>query len=190
MKYLLFLIPSIAFANWISGPESPAYANQTVCEQREDTRCYFVPPDKREFRGVGRIEDIEVDDPTKPIHEFTEPEEWCPEELEAKEPIEQECRMVCPEHYEHIRDEENELINCRKTVGYEQKIIQEFRIPEAARQALIQERAQQAQAEQARRNQCEQFRSLLNDSAIDSRSTPEDVKEVTRRLLGFYQHCR
>jgi hypothetical protein len=194
MKYLLFLIPSIALANFISGPQSPAYANKKVCEKKEQARCYFVPPEKREFRSVGRIEDVEIDDPSKPIYEFEEPTEFCEEPPIGLDPVEkpkekQECKLVCPEEFEHII-ERDEIVNCRKTVGFEKMTVKEFRIPKAAKLAKLQERAQKEQQEVSRRQACEDFKALVADSAINKQSRPQDVQEVVRRLLGIERNCR
>ena len=50
--------------------------------------------------------------------------------------------------------------------------------------------SQQVALEETKKQSCEQFSALLSDSAIDNKSNDQDVKEVVRRLLGYWKACR
>lgn len=75
---------------------------------------------------------------------------------------------------------------CFEITGYEQKLEKVFVEDPIKVAAKIAEDTKKSEKE----NSCEQFKILLADSAIDSKSKPEDVMEVTRRLLGYYKTCK
>ncbi len=124
MKYLLALLPTLAFANFVSEKGGVTYWEQAVCEKTEAAPCYAKPLDSE----TKTLKEVEVD-------------------------------------------------------GKIEKIFVEDAEKVAAKAA---EKAKLGQKETS----CEQFKLLLDDSAIDSKSKPEDVQEVVRRLLGFYKACR
>jgi len=63
------------------------------------------------------------------------------------------------------------------------------RIDEAKRAAKVAKDEADKDKADADADKCRLFRSLVKQAVIDSKSKPEDVQEVTRRLLGKSQWC-
>ena len=174
-----------------------SYVNKELCEKQEQAPCYGVNPREAAIKS---IKEVEVDDPTKPIIEETEPdivevepiEDKCPDGSKPKKDKEKEgeielpverlvCeRLACEAPFELDND------TCRRVVGYEKKLEKRFVVDPD--KVAAKEAAEQAMAN--RIAQCEQSRALLEDSAINEQSRPSDVQEVVKRLLSFHKNCR
>jgi len=183
MKYLLLLIPIIANANFVSGPQSPAYAEQDVCEKTEQAPCFFLPPEKRDFRDLGAVVDVQKDDPSKPIIETAEPKEFCPETKEGEE--KQECYLVCDEGFESVI-EDDRLVSCKQIIGYEKMTVKEFVIAEEAKQARIVQREQAKQAERGRQAACEASKNAVKNI---SNATAGNQLATVNALLNLQKNC-
>jgi hypothetical protein len=163
MKYLLFLIPSLAFANFVSESGNVTYAQLDACEKVESAKCYALPKDA----DTKSLADVEVDDLDRPI-------------IEESEPIlvDGDPRCEAPKEFDGLK--------CVQVIGYEKKIEKQF----VTDPVKVKAKEDKKKAEDEKALSCEQFKALLDDSRIDDKSKAEDVMEVTRRLLGFYKECR
>lgn len=171
MKYLLFFLPSIAIANFVAEGGKTAYWFQSDCEAKEKAVCYQLP---KEDTDVVSLKEVEVPDTSKPILETSQA-------VIEIDPDTKEEKITC---------EKDAYFNfdtrlCQKVIGYETKLEKQF----AEDPIKIAEKEAKLNEQQAAQEQCNQFKTLLADSAIDDKSTDKDVMEVTKRLLGFYKSC-
>lgn len=160
MKYLIYFLPSLALANFVSEGGKVTYADKAMCEQKEKAECFALPLDAE----VKSLQLVEVPDLEKPI-------------LDIKEPV----NGVCTEPY--LLNDKNQ---CQLITGYATKQEKQF-VDDPVK---IADKLAKENAEQLAKEQCEQFKTLLADSAINDKSTDKDVMEVTRRLLGYWKSCR
>ena len=171
MKTILItlILSTTALADWAAPNGSAGYWKQKTCEQVEATPCY----ERKGDASTLSIKDVEVDDMDKPIKEVSKPTL-----IRNKENGLDELRCEAPS--ELVKDK------CVTITGYEKKNIKKFVKDEAKETALLAKKQEQ----ETKKQSCEQFSALLSDSAIDNKSNDQDVKEVVRRLLGYWKACR
>jgi hypothetical protein len=175
MKYLLLLLPSISFANFVSENGNVTYAEKEYCEKVEQKECFEKPLDAE----TKKLVDVEVDDLSKPITTIAEPV-LVPVLDDEGEPIEGEFTPTCEAPAELVDGK------CVTIIAYEKKLEKQF-VEDLVK--LAEKEAKKVKEEQAQLS-CEQFKTLLRDSAINAESKAADVQEVTRRLLGYVKACQ
>jgi len=174
MKYLLLLLPTLSFANFVSDGGNVTYAEKEYCEKVEQKECFEKPLDAE----TKKLVPVEVDDLSKPITTVAEPV-LVPVLDDEGKPIEGETTPTCKAPAE-LTDGK-----CVTIIAYEKKLEKQF-VEDPVKLA---EKEAKKQAEESAQLSCEQFKVLLKDSAIDSKSKAEDVMEVARRLLGYVKAC-
>jgi hypothetical protein len=179
MKYLLLLIPTISFANFITEGGSTTYWEQAVCEEKEKAPCYALPPDAE----TKTLKEVLVNDLEKPIIQESLPI-VSPVLDEAGEPVLDDDGLPVNE----IKCESGDLIEdkCILITGYEKKLEKQFVLDPVKLKAIEDKK----KVLDERALNCEQFKELLQDSAINDKSKAEDVQEVVRRLLGHWKACQ
>lgn len=178
MKYILLLIPTISFANFVSEGGNTNYWEQETCEKIEQAKCYALPEDAEKKS----LQLVEVDDPTKPIT------------VEAPFTVE----PVLDEQGEPVIGDDGLPVNrilcvggdvvdekCIIVTGYEKKQEKQFVLDPVKEKAVEDKK----KAKETVALSCKQFKTLLKDSAINAESKAADVQEVTRRLLGWWKAC-
>ncbi len=168
MKYLILLTPTLAFANFVSETGTVTYWDKKECEKAQATECFKLPEDA----DTKKLAVVEVDDFEKPIKDIKDV-------VVVVDPETLEETKKCDEGYDIVEDK------CEKILSYEKKLEKQF-VRDAAKEAA---KLAREQAKLEKETSCEQFKTLLADSAIDDKSKAADVAEVVRRLLGFYKRC-
>ena len=178
MKYLILLLPTFAFANFVKEGGNVTYSKKEVCEKKEGAECFAKPLDAE----TKSLQLVDVDDLSKPIYEPRELDQEIVRDENGEPVLDEDGNPVTEPrcNYELVKDK------CVQLAGYEKKKEKKF-VEDAAKVAAKEAKKQK---EQAKEQSCDEFKALLADSAIDSKSKAEDVQEVVRRLLGFYKACR
>lgn len=168
MKYFLLLTPTICFANFVSEGGNIIYADKSMCEKVQAVECFALPKDSE----TKSLKEVQVDDTSKPITKESDPEL-------VRDPDSGLDELRCEAPKELVEDK------CIEVTGYEKKLEKQF-VTDPVKVADI---AAKKLKETAAAQSCEEFKELLKGSAINESSKADDVKEVTRRLLGFWKAC-
>lgn len=159
-------------ANYVADPVGRSYWEKAVCEKSEGKACYLASIN----RDVSSIQDVEVDDPSKPILEFKDPIEVCNDE--------KECLPSCEVPFELKEG------RCVSIIGYEKMIEQQLVVDPvrlAQKEALA---AESAAKEAARAAACRGFRTAIENMTLSANAPAAALETATRNMFGFIKNCQ